>query len=76
MLFSNKMIIISAYITSKVFGDFYSFNVKIISTTINFLINFIFTGLQIHILQSFRLAHNLIGALLVLNGVFCFWEDC
>ena len=70
------MIIISAYITSKVFGDFYSFNVKNISTTINFLINLVFSDLQIHTLRAFRLAHNLIGALLVLNGVFCFWEDC
>ena len=70
------MIIISAYITSKVFGDFYSFNVKIISTTIKFLINFVFSGLQIHILRAFRLTHNMIGALLVLNGDFCFWEDC
>ena len=37
------MIKISAYITSKIFGDFYSFNVKIITTTINFLNNFVFT---------------------------------
>ena len=37
------MIKISAYITSKIFGDFYSFNVKIILTTIKFLNNFVFT---------------------------------
>ncbi len=36
------MIKLSAYITSKIFGDFYSFNIKIISTTINFLISFVF----------------------------------
>tara|TARA_Y100001968_G_C19364745_1_gene721866 strand:+ start:518 stop:844 length:327 start_codon:yes stop_codon:yes gene_type:complete len=38
------MIKISAYITSNIFGDFYSFNVKIILTTLKFLNNFIFTS--------------------------------
>ena len=41
---TQEMIIISDYITSKIFSDFYSFNVKIILTTINFLNNFIFIG--------------------------------
>ena len=36
------MIKISAYITSKIFGDFYSFNVKIIATTIHSLNNLLF----------------------------------
>ena len=36
------MIKISAYITSKIFGDFYSFNVKIIATTIYCLNNLLF----------------------------------
>ena len=36
------MIKISAYLTSKIFGDFYSFNVKIMATTIYSLNNLFF----------------------------------
>ena len=36
------MIKISAYLTSKIFGDFYSFNVKILATTIYSLNNLLF----------------------------------